>query len=246
MIQITNGLRQRPTRLEGTLVKQTNIRLKIIQINIRHWTNNRHLLANWTLNTERPDILLLNKTSVTDNKQIKIVGYNTYTSPQGRNCGAAILIKRSIIHHQVHTNKDSFLACKIQTDNGPIIITTTYAPPRETLNLHAPFHALKNYNLPLFFLGDLNANHTLFGSNTTNESGRHLLTITQRYQLEHLGPNFFTFFNNRSKTTPDIILRNRLAIHLNYHATPGPTLLSDHRPIILTLSSNPILIPSPI
>ena len=33
--------------------------------------------------------------------------------------------------------------------------------------------------------------------------------------------------------------------HLNYHASPGPILLSDHRPIILIISSNPILTPAP-
>ena len=113
-------------------------------------------------------------------------------------------------------------------------------PPGRTLNLHLPFNSLKNHNLTVFFLRNFNTHHTSLGSSCSNASGRNLLTILRRYNFEHLGPNFFTFFNSRSKSTPDIILRNSHATHLNYFASSGPLLLSDHRPILLTISPSPL------
>ena len=86
------------------------------------------------------------------------------------------------------------------------------------------------------------AHHT--STPLVNTSSQHLHTLLQRYKLERLGPTFFTFFNNRSKTKPGVILRNSHAIHLNQFASLGPVLLSDHRHIILTISSSQILIPS--
>ena len=104
------------------------MRLKLIQYNVRHWTNGRHLTENWILNAERPDVILLNETSIINSQMIKIVGYHSYTSTQGPHYGSAILIKRNITHTKIDTHLDSFLAIKIQTQAGPIIISTTYSP----------------------------------------------------------------------------------------------------------------------
>ena len=174
-----------------------------------------------------------------NNNDIKIPGYHTYKTRQDINCGTAILIRRALIHRQITTNTDNFLTLKIHTDSGPLLISTAYSPPRDTLNLTLPFHTLKNYNLPHFFIGDINAHHRTLGSTRTNVSGKHLIELINRYKLEYLGPDFYAYFNNNVKSTPDIILRNDHASHINHHAEPGPILLSDRKPIIITAQQIP-------
>jgi len=62
-------------------------------------------------------------------------------------------------------------------------------------------------------------------------------------RLNHLGPDFPTLIRQNSATSPDIILSNRCG-YLNTRIIPGNITTSDHLPIILELSTNPILIPT--
>lgn len=59
----------------------------------------------------------------------------------------------------------------------------------------------------------------------------------------HLGPDFQTFITNRAATTPDLILNNNKQVH-NIHIKPGKITTSDHLPIAVTLSANPIQVPT--
>ena len=56
---------------------------------------------------------------------------------------------------------------------------------------------------------------------------------------KHDGPYFPTFITNRSKTSPDIILKTPEAFH-NTFAELGPLTSSDHIPIIYKISTAPI------
>jgi len=58
-------------------------------------------------------------------------------------------------------------------------------------------------------------------------------------RLNHLGPDFPTLIRHNSATSPDIVLSNR---YLNTRITRGNLTTSNHIPIILDLSTNPILI----
>ena len=138
------------------------------------------MTSNWLLNTERPDTILLNETSLTNNITIKVVGYHTYSAPLGPHLGSALLVKRSLPNFVINRRLDPFLTVKIQTTSGPFIISTTYSPSREEVNLHLPFRTLKNFNISLFFLGDLNPRHPRFSASSTNPSGSHLLQILHR------------------------------------------------------------------
>ena len=55
----------------------------------------------------------------------------------------------------------------------------------------------------------------------------------------HDGPYLTTFIINRSKTSPDIILKNPEAFH-NTFAELGPLTSSDNIPIIYKISTAPI------
>lgn len=59
--------------------------------------------------------------------------------------------------------------------------------------------------------------------------------------MSKLDPEFPTFSNNRSATSPDFITGNRYA-NLNIYSKPG-RISSNHLPVIAIISINPIRIP---
>ncbi|CAF3542565.1 unnamed protein product [Rotaria socialis] len=72
--------------------------------------------------------------------------------------------------------------------------------------------------------------------------GNALSSLINRGKLQVLGPPLPTLIRHNSKTTPDICICNKRAVH-NYHIAVGEANVSDHLPIIFTLSSSPIQIP---
>ncbi|ROT68973.1 hypothetical protein C7M84_012828 [Penaeus vannamei] len=95
-----------------------------------------------------------------------------------------------------------------------------------------------------YIMGDFNAHHRLFGYTDTNAVGRGLASLISDGRLTHLGPHAPTFIRDNSSTTPDIVLANTQA-NLNHHITTDDVTSSDHLPVILTLSTNPIMVPTP-
>ncbi len=61
----------------------------------------------------------------------------------------------------------------------------------------------------------------------------------------HLGPHFPTYMRRGTATNPDKILANKHHFH-NIYYEPGGLTTSDHIPIIIELSAQPILIEQPI
>ena len=57
----------------------------------------------------------------------------------------------------------------------------------------------------------------------------------------HLGPDFKTFHNHQGSGTLDKIMGYQSNI-LNWRIQRGPEIGTDHTPIILTISTNPIKI----
>ncbi|XP_063850376.1 uncharacterized protein LOC135094309 [Scylla paramamosain] len=95
---------------------------------------------------------------------------------------------------------------------------------------------------PVFLLGDLNARHPYLGYTTTNQVGTDIVDYLRRHTACHIGPHFPTFFNHQT-SSPDIALTNR-ANFLHCSLSSGPLTTSDHVPVILDISTSPILIPS--
>ena len=63
-------------------------------------------------------------------------------------------------------------------------------------------------------------------------------------RLNFLGPDFKTTFTHRGSGKPDLIFANRAFNIFHHHLAPGPLSGSDHIPVIMTISTNPILIPT--
>ena len=62
--------------------------------------------------------------------------------------------------------------------------------------------------------------------------------------LKWIGPNFPAYLTATTATKPDIVLTNN-TIPYNYNIIPGPPTESDHIPILMTISTNPIQIEAP-
>lgn len=93
-------------------------------------------------------------------------------------------------------------------------------------------------------IADLIANHPQLGFARTNTTGRRLATLINNNTITHLDPHFPTHHAYNTATTPDIILFNNNTYH-NTRTHRGPITTSDHTPIILKISTKPILTPAP-
>ena len=132
-----------------------------------------------------------------------------------------------------------FLAIEIETSLGPIIIATTYLPPRPFLP-YTDMHKLLSNSIPTYILGDFNGRHTTFGNRDNNTVGKSLINLINQGKMINLGPNFPTFFTHNSTSSPDKVFSNKHN-YLNCICEPGDVTTSDHLPIIFKLSTVPFL-----
>jgi len=219
--------------------------IKILQLNCRGYHTIRHLIAE-VLRAEDPDVVLLNHTGIpTPTRPIKHYGYTTRTTSETRFDGTAILVKTHIRHDFLTSwLSPHFLAIKIHTQHDPILIATTYTRPNAGIP-YADINTMFNYNIPAYLIADLNAQHTAFHHNKCNNHGRQIHQILDRKRLRFLGPDFHTCFTHNGTGRPDLAFTNRQSTHLHHHLSPGQLCGSDHIPLIIRISTNPIAIPSP-
>lgn len=105
--------------------------LTIIQHSVRDWSANKHAYY-YTYQSIDPDIILINEHGVKNGNQIKIFNYNIYQSNKSneKNDGVAIAVKKTMKHRLIDDFMQEFIATKIETTVGEIIIAVTYLPPR--------------------------------------------------------------------------------------------------------------------
>lgn len=219
--------------------------IKIIQHNVLHWNNRRISLSN-TYRIIDPEIILINSHGIQENTPMKIPGYRVHTKNTLNNAsdGTAIAIKKNIQYKLLDDFLSDLLAVEISTTTGKIIISTLYQPPSRTYIPIPDFTKLFRRTCPVYMLADLNANHPNLGYTHSNNKGRQINTLIQNRLIQHVGPDFPTYYTHRRGTTPDIILTNHRTYH-NTHAVEGPLTTSDHIPIIYTIATAPIPIPAP-
>ncbi|GFY20933.1 RNA-directed DNA polymerase from mobile element jockey [Trichonephila clavipes] len=116
----------------------------------------REFISEWN-----PDIINLQETHLQPCHHLAFPNYNIYrTDRTFRGGGTAILIKRSIPHHEIIINNQSFeTAIKIERTNmQPITVISAYRSPRKPIFVHDLHHLFKNQDYVLV-AGDLNAKH---------------------------------------------------------------------------------------
>ena len=230
----------------GSLIRNINIRY----LNVQHWTDakNPSLIVHLTENN--PDVILFTSTSkLNTDPKINIPHYNSFTTNKlnERHSGSGIAIKHGIRFELLNQFQHDTIGAKIETNHGPIIVMTSYAPPRQRFLPRHDIEFMTRHQLPTILAGDLNCRHQMFGYTTApNHKGRALHQYISNNRLNYLGPNFPTFYTRNYKTKPDCVLANN-KFFLNYHIQAGGIGPSDHITLDITLSANPIVVPrSPI
>ena len=225
-------------------------RLTIVQHNVLSWGGSRRLqLANMYLEIN-PDIILINAHGRSNEQRMKIFPYDIYQrndqiSGEPQNDGVAIAVKRNLRYRILDDFVDEVMAVTVETSQGLVTVATCYLPPRRPYVPMFDFHRLASLPHPCYMIGDVNARHRLFGYRTTNNVGEQIAELIHDNYWTHLGPNFKTFFGAGRVGTPDIVLANRHCF-LNHHISPGPKKAgSDHIPVQVLLSTNPIMVPAP-
>ena len=219
-------------------------KIKIIQHNVLRWTfNRRNELSNYYIK-EDPEIILLNSTGVRDDAKIKLFGYNVHQrNESGENhSGIAIAIKRNIKYMIMDDWQGDILAVRVETSKGPIIIATTYLPPRRHFIPEAQIRSLLNHREPTYILGDLNARHRCIGYTSNNPTGDFIANLISRNLCTHMGPDFNTLTWVSGVGRPDILLGNQRAPLLHHALREGDLTSSDHLPVVVTLSTKPIIV----
>ena len=239
-----------PVRLISPHAPKPTSVLRIVYQNVNLWETNKHSLRP-AFSKVNPDVILMADTGLGPSSPIKLHPYIAYQSKNipGIHAGVAILIRRGIEHRIIQ--KPFFydtIAIRIETPKGPIIIATSYHPPRLDYPPWEDLDWLANHSFPAYLLADLNCHHRSFPHHSRLSVGSKrfiygeiiykLWISTQR--LNRIGPPFPTYIMGTSKgTAPDIVLTNNKTF-FNHHMTPLETNTSDHIGIKFTVSCRPI------
>ena len=117
-------------------------RLLVIQHNVLSWENRKFDLLN-TYRQYDPDVILINSHGLSVDKRLKIPGYRVYQQNYSneQNDGVAIAFK----YHLNDRVEDDFLsetlAIETDTQDGTLLIATSYLPPRRPYYLILIFYA---------------------------------------------------------------------------------------------------------
>lgn len=218
--------------------------ITIVQHNVLAWTYARRNELNNIYQTIDPDVILINAHGMKEEQRMKLFQYNIYqkNTMNEHHSGVAIAIKRTIKHTVIDDLEEDFLAVKISTTLGELIIATGYLPPRHPHVPNQTMLRLFRNQLPVIFAGDLNARHAILDHGNNNPAGEFINQLIRRGNTIHLGPHFKTYITPRASGSPDIVLANNKLTH-NVHISPGPLTTSDHIPVIIKISMAPIQVP---
>ena len=131
------------------------------------------------------------------------------------------------------------LAVRIETTKGPVIIGTTYRPPRRE-DLPIEDMKLLRKNVPVYTLADLNVRHRFLSHGYNNDAGRILNNMINQDLAVFVGPDFNTRVGQDGLSRTDTILRNRCAF-LNHSIREGDLTTSGHIPVVFTVSTTAII-----
>ncbi|GFY31966.1 nucleic-acid-binding protein from transposon X-element [Trichonephila clavipes] len=124
----------------------------------------RSFIADWN-----PDIVNLQETHLQPCHNFIFPDYNIYrTDRTFRGGGTAIMIKRSIPHHQIFITNNSLETTAIQLirqNDQPVTIVSAYRPPRKPFTEQDLHRIFRNQGYVLV-AGDLNAKHASWSPHT--------------------------------------------------------------------------------
>ena len=210
--------------------------LTVLQVNIKNFKKYKYTLQ-VDLCNHQPDILLVNETGIADPLQMKIKGYRGTWLRTHAYDGMAIFFKYDLEVEYLRFKMEDLLAIKVKTSFGPVIISTTYSPPRDSSLPLISLNQLFSHKFPVLFMGDINAHHSVLGNITNRRSpdvkGKQINHLINKFNLTVLGPHFDTFSTSHRTGQPDVILANNSFSLFNHRIYPGGNIGSDHIPVMI-------------
>lgn len=229
------------------------VQLKIICWNANGLLQRKLELENF-LHHHKIDIALISETHLVTNTNLpKIRNYLVYATnhpsglPRG---GSAVIIKRSLPHHDI----GSFVSDSIQAsvvainfNHRSINISSIYCPPRYT-PLEQDFMDLFSHLGHHWIIGgDFNAKHPAWGSRLQSPRGKVLHKAITRVKGNPITPGSPTYWPSDFSKIPDIIdffLCKGVPIN-NIISDTITDLGSDHIPVTFTLKNQPAIRSAP-
>ena len=128
--------------------------ITVIQHSVLKWASVR---ANELFNIYsalNPDVLLLNSTGRKEYERIKIFGFNVHQRNirNEDSAGIAVAIKKNIKYKIIDEAVQDVMAIEIETTTGPIVIGTSYVPPRSNEFPVQELTSLIRLNKPMYVL----------------------------------------------------------------------------------------------
>ncbi|GFW65654.1 nucleic-acid-binding protein from transposon X-element [Trichonephila clavipes] len=193
----------------------------------------KSFIADWN-----PDIVNLQETHLQPCHNFIFPDYNIYrTDRTFRGGGTAIMIKRSIPHHQIfitNNNLETTAIKLIRQNEQPITIVSAYRPPRKSITDQDLHRIFRNQGYVLL-AGDLNAKHVSWSPFTQqNVAGNIIRRFCDSTGYSLVAPPEPTCFHRSSRsTTIDIAICKGMTVS---DCSSIPELSSDHNPVLFEVS----------
>lgn len=227
----------------------------IIHWNVRGLISKSHEFKK-TFADISPLIASIQETHFRDNDHynFSIPGYSLLTNninASFRRGGVALYISDALIHRELQIKTPlNAVAAEVMFNNRIIIVVSLYIPPYRDHFDAAQLRTLLTHLLrkgPLLLVGDLNAHHPLWGSETTSSRGSEVETIFSDLDLICLNDGSPTFLSASSQTFSSIDLAScspEIASWFQFCADDN-NHFSDHYPIRLFTTFTQWLLPPP-
>ena len=198
----------------------------------------------------KPSVICIQETWLQENKSFHLKGYSTSVRkdrPLRRGGGVAIYVLEGKAHRVIPV-VSSLECCAVEVFSGSSHITIcniyhTDQPPSKSLFSDI----IQQLPAPVFFCGDFNAHHSLWGGRYDDNKGKALESFIQENGFivlndgsgTRLASDGSTSVIDLAFTTPRLAAKSEWAIHQE------STLGSDHFPITTVISDQPQQRPPP-
>lgn len=190
------------------------------------------------------DICLISETHLTNHTFVNIKNYETHcTNHPSNNArgGSAILIKRSIKHHEedkYSTEEFQTTTISVQVEGIYLAISALYSPPKHKIKHEQYKQLLSRYKGRFIIGGDFNAKNIHWGSRLTTTKGRELHRALKEMGCEVISTGNPTYWPTDRKRKPDLIdfFITKQITRSSLQIEDGVDMNSDHSPIYLTLN----------
>ena len=186
--------------------------IKVLQHNVQHWSRARSIELGNFYRKENPEVILLNSTGMTDRDKITIYNYNVPSRNllNEAQAGVAIAVCKDLHYCIVDDFNDDILGAQLETTRGPVMILTNCSPPRRNYIPAAEIENKLQKNMPVNFVGDLNANLPAMGYGNYNNNDREIQRLIQQNKIIHIDPDFRTMVHRNGR--PDIVFQTGMHI----------------------------------